>query len=84
VEQLLLFLHIDNNVEDSMPAQTIASPWITLAEAAEYLRVTTRAIRRWIAEGKLNAYKLAGGHTVRLRRDEVEALLERMPTAASA
>ncbi len=47
---------------------------LTVAEAAERLRVTTRFIRMLIAEGKLPALRL-GRRSIRLRRDEVDDLL---------
>ncbi|VCT90585.1 hypothetical protein MHAS_02294 [Mycolicibacterium hassiacum DSM 44199] len=59
------------------------SPWMTQREVAEYLRMTDRNVRNLIAAGKLTGYKLAGGRTVRLRRDQVEALLEPIPAATA-
>ena len=47
---------------------------LTVAEAAERLRVTTRFIRMLIAEGKLPALRL-GSRAIRLRRDDVDDLL---------
>lgn len=47
---------------------------LTVAEAAERLRVTTRFIRMLIAEGKLPALRL-GRRSIRLRRDDVDDLL---------
>ncbi|EKF21704.1 DNA binding, excisionase family domain protein [Mycolicibacterium hassiacum DSM 44199] len=56
---------------------------MTQREVAEYLRMTDRNVRNLIAAGKLTGYKLAGGRTVRLRRDQVEALLEPIPAATA-
>lgn len=36
-----------------MTATTVASPWLTTKEAAEYARVSLRTIERWIAGGRL-------------------------------
>ena len=47
---------------------------LTVAEAAERLRVTTRFIRMLIAEGRLPALRL-GRRSIRLRRDDVDDLL---------
>jgi excisionase family DNA binding protein len=47
---------------------------LTVAEAAERLRVTTRFIRMLIAEGRLPAMRL-GRRSIRLRRDDVDDLL---------
>jgi excisionase family DNA binding protein len=49
---------------------------ITVAEAAERLGVHDRTIRRWIREGKLKPYKLAGDTRRFVSVDEVEALRE--------
>ena len=60
------------------------SPWITQLEAAEYLRITARHVRNLIAEGTLTGYSVGGKRTVRVRRDEVEALFAPIPTVATA
>jgi excisionase family DNA binding protein len=46
---------------------------LTEAETAEYLRVSTRTIRTWRAQGILPAVKIAG--VVRYRRSAVEQLI---------
>jgi excisionase family DNA binding protein len=50
------------------------SPYVTQAEAAEYLRVTDRTIRQMIADGRLRAYSL-GNRVIRLRLDEIDAAM---------
>lgn len=52
---------------------------ITINEAAAYLRVHHRTVRKFISEGDLPAYHL-GSKVVRLRRSDVEHLLTRVPT----
>ncbi|BBX91359.1 helix-turn-helix domain-containing protein [Mycolicibacterium boenickei] len=51
---------------------------ITINEAAAFLRVHHRTIRKYIADGDLPAYHL-GAKAVRLRRSDVEDLLTRVP-----
>jgi excisionase family DNA binding protein len=46
----------------------------TLQSAAERLAVDTRTVRRWIAAGRLNAYR-TGPRLIRLNVEEVDALL---------
>ena len=58
------------------------SQFVSLDEAAEYLGVTPRSIRRYIAEGRLPGYRL-GKKQIRVRTSDVEALLTPIPTAAS-
>lgn len=47
---------------------------LTVAEAAERLRVTTRFIRMLIADGTLPALRL-GRRAIRLRRDDADQVL---------
>jgi excisionase family DNA binding protein len=56
--------------------------WMTQAQVAHYLQVTDRAVRLMIADGRLTGYKMGGRRTVRLRRDEVENLLQPIPAAS--
>ncbi|KQW43019.1 hypothetical protein ASC77_22250 [Nocardioides sp. Root1257] len=57
---------------------------IGLPAAAVVLDVTERTVRRYIAEGKLPAFRLAGGSNLRVRRGDVDALLAPLPTTGSA
>jgi len=34
--------------------------WLTADEAAEYLKVKTRSLLRWVREGKIRGYALSG------------------------
>lgn len=55
-------------------------PWLSQAEAAEYLGVTDRTIRNYIARGDLPGYRVRGSRLVRLRLSDVDALLRPIPT----
>ena len=60
--------------------------YISLKEAAKILSVSEKTIRRHIARGELPAYTLGkrvtgSGRTIRVRLEDVEALLHRIPTA---
>lgn len=55
--------------------------YISIGEAAEYLSVTDRTVRNFIAQGRLNGYRI-GPRTIRVDRAEVDALLTPIPTAA--
>ncbi|MGV0796053.1 excisionase family DNA-binding protein [Mycolicibacterium elephantis] len=59
------------------------SPWMTQRQAAEYLLITDRHVRNLIADGRLTGYRMAGRRTVRLRRDEVENLMQPIPAATA-
>jgi excisionase family DNA binding protein len=46
--------------------------WLTVAEAADYLRVSRDTIYRWAKQGKLTLYKLGG--LTRLKQRELDSL----------
>ncbi len=52
--------------------------WFTRKEAAEHLRVGTRTLDRWIADGKLPAYQ-KGRKLIRLRREDLDAFMMGTP-----
>ncbi len=54
---------------------------ITVREATGLLRCTERFIYGAIADGSLPAFKLAGRKAIRLRRADVEALLQPVSAA---
>ena len=49
--------------------------WFTREEAAEYLRVGTRTLDRWIAAGKLRAFKKSS-RLVRLKREDLDSFMD--------
>jgi excisionase family DNA binding protein len=51
-------------------------PLLTIRETATLLALSTRRIHRYIAEGKLKAYRVGGEKTIRIRREDVGTLLE--------
>lgn len=53
---------------------------ISIAEAAEYLSVSTKTIRRYIATGRLTGYR-TGPRLLRVDRNELDGLLRPIPTA---
>lgn len=60
--------------------------YISLADAAQVLSVSPKTIRRFIASGELTGYTLGkrgagSGRPIRLRLEDVEGLLRRIPTA---
>lgn len=52
--------------------------WVDQREAAEYLGVTDRTIRRFIAEGRLPGYRL-GNKMLRLDVADLDALMRPIP-----
>ena len=56
------------------PANDTPSEYLSVAEAAAFARVTPGTIRRWVRAGELMRHE--AGSRVRVRRDELERLLE--------
>jgi excisionase family DNA binding protein len=49
--------------------------WLTLSEAAERTRYSTRTLERYIQTSRLQAYR-GPGRQLRLRSDDVDALFK--------
>ncbi|MFC5730136.1 MULTISPECIES: helix-turn-helix domain-containing protein [Nocardioides] len=54
--------------------------YVSLEEAAEMMSLSTRTIRRRISDGTIPAYQ-CGRRSIRIRVDELEAALRRVPSA---
>jgi excisionase family DNA binding protein len=59
--------------------ETTPSPWLTKAEAAEYMRCSPRTIDAWANAGRITRHRVAGLQSVRFRRDELDSLAEPVP-----
>lgn len=68
----------------SAPAVTAPKTWASLESAAEYLECSTKTVRRYIASGKLRAYRVAGRSTIRVRWADLDALMQPLPAADAA
>lgn len=65
-----------------MPHQVSNPEYVSLRRAAEYLDMTERSVRRYIADGNLPAFRL-GPREIRIKQTDLDALLRPIPTAAS-
>lgn len=54
--------------------------WLTLADVADELDVSTRTVMRWVERGQFPAVMLPGGRK-RIHRDEFQTWLEHLPLA---
>jgi excisionase family DNA binding protein len=54
-------------------------PRVSITEAAEYLGVSTRTVRRYIAADMLPAYRV-GNQLIRINPDDLIRLERRIPT----
>jgi excisionase family DNA binding protein len=52
---------------------TIQSEWLTVPEAASYLRIGRATLYRWVRQGRLRLHHV-GARSTRLRRIELEQL----------
>ena len=57
--------------------------YLSLEEAAQIMSLSTRTIRRRISDGTIPAYQ-CGRRPIRIRLDELEAVLRRIPSARSS
>lgn len=66
-----------------MPSQrkTRTGCWRSLSEAAEYIGVTDRTIRNYIARGELPAHRVRGSRLIRINQADLDALLRPIPSA---
>lgn len=67
------------------PTRRAAAParrYASIDDAAAYVGLNPRTIRRWIAAGRLPGYRL--GRLVRVDLNELDALAAPIPTAAAA
>lgn len=49
--------------------------WLTRQEAADYLRVTTATLDRWVREKKLPRYRVANKASARFRAVDLDAIV---------
>lgn len=62
-------------------AATITRKLVSIADAAEALAVSPRTVRRYIADGQLDAVRL-GRKTLRIKVDSIERLIDAHPGGA--
>ncbi len=67
-----------------MSRATSSPDLLSPAESAEYIGVSTRTIRNYIARGVLPASRPKGSRLVRIRRSDLDALMRPIPSAGDA
>ena len=58
--------------------------WRNQAQSAEYLGVTDRTIRNYIARGLLPARRIRGSRAIRIDQDDLDRLLRPIPVGGDA
>ncbi|MEI2713400.1 MAG: helix-turn-helix domain-containing protein [Nocardioides sp.] len=56
-------------------------PWLSQAEAADYIGVTDRTIRNYIARGLLPARRVRGSRLIKIDRADLDNMLTPIPSA---
>ncbi len=57
--------------------------YLSVRQAADFISVSQRTIRRYIEQNILPAYRIPGSNTIRIKREDIEVLLEPInPSAA--
>jgi excisionase family DNA binding protein len=62
-------------------ASAVIDPWFNQEASAEYLGVTDRTIRNYIARGVLPASRVRGSRLIRIRKSDLDAMLHPVPTS---
>jgi excisionase family DNA binding protein len=70
------------NQELTMVA-TISRKLVSITDAADALAVSTRTVRRYIADGQLEAVRL-GRKTLRIKVDSIERFIDARPVGGRA
>ncbi len=60
------------------------SRFVSQSAAADHLGVTVRTIRRYITDGLLPAYRVGPRGDIRIRPEDLERLVRRVPTAGKS
>lgn len=56
-------------------SRIVSSNWLTTKEAAEYVRSTPKQIRKWVYQGRVDAYKFLG-KSLRFKKTELDLLFK--------
>ncbi len=62
---------------DQVPADWMRVPLLTVSEVAEWAKVSTKTVYRWIEDGRLEAIRL-GKHTYRVPLPALERYLREL------
>jgi len=67
------------------PSKRLSQPprrYLTLSDAAGWLSLDEKTLRRWVSQGRLTAYRV-GPKLIRLDADEIENMIRVVPTAGN-
>ncbi len=66
---------MSDDSQQAQPTADLQHEWLTVEQAAEWLQVSVKTIRRYIEGGSLPAFNL-GGRALRIRRQDLESWLQ--------
>lgn len=75
--------HSKHHPWESQARAALPDAWLSQADAGDYLGVSERTIRNYIAAGILPGHRIKGSRLVRIRLSDCDALLKPIPSAAS-
>ncbi|CAB4735110.1 unannotated protein [freshwater metagenome] len=55
--------------------------WLSLPDAAAWVSLSVETIRRRIAAGDLRAYRCGKGKSIRVKTDDLEAMMRPLPSS---
>jgi excisionase family DNA binding protein len=71
---------MDSRTGTRSPTVSVETPWLRVPEAAQYVRVGPRLIYREVNAGRLRAARIGGRRELVLKKDWLDAWLERATT----
>jgi len=63
-----------------MSERTTIDCWLSQQKAADYLGVTDRTLRNYVARGVLNGYRVRGSRLIRFRQADLDELMRPIPS----
>lgn len=57
--------------------QMLDRDWLSVAQTAAYLQVSTRTVHRYLDSGRLSASQLVPNGTIRISASSIEKMLEK-------
>lgn len=58
--------------------------WLNFKDAAAYIGLGERTLRRYVSEGKCPAARVGGERLIRIKRSDLDKLMQPIPTVGDA
>ena len=63
------------NLDSFFDSRISSSNWLTTKEAAEYIRSSPKQLRKWVYQGRVEAYRFLG-KSLRFKKTELDLLFK--------